>query len=137
MNIIFTEEKKFTQEQVQSLFQSVAWVSAEFPSRLYKALMHSQTVLTAWDDDRLVGLARVIDDGELVAFIHYVLVDPHYQGKGIATELITRIKEKYKNYLYLEVMPDEAKNIAFYKRFGFHILPEGGAMQICNFADKR
>lgn len=31
MNIIYTEEKKFTQEQVQALFQSVGWVSGEYP----------------------------------------------------------------------------------------------------------
>mgnify|MGYP003268223722 CR=1 FL=1 len=31
--------------------------------------------------------------------IHYVLVHPDYQGKGIAGEMLERIKEKYKNYL--------------------------------------
>lgn len=30
---------------------------------------------------------------------HYVLVHPDYQGKGIAGEMLKRIKEKYKNYL--------------------------------------
>ena len=137
MHITYTEEKHFTQEQVQALFRSVRWISAEYPSRLHKALMHSQTVLTAWDGEKLVGLARVLDDGELVAFIHYVLVDPAYQGRGIATAMITRIREKYRDYLYLEVMPDERQNAVFYERLGFQILPEGTAMQIANFSDKR
>ena len=35
----YTEEKIFTQEQVQSLFLSVNWVSGNYPERLYKALM--------------------------------------------------------------------------------------------------
>lgn len=43
----YTEEKRFTQEQVQQLFLSVGWVSGQYPQRLYKALMHSSTVLTA------------------------------------------------------------------------------------------
>lgn len=47
--IKYTEEKTFTQDQVQELFKSVGWISAEYPQRLYKALMNSQTVLTAWD----------------------------------------------------------------------------------------
>ena len=34
--------------------------------------------------ERLVGLARVLDDSELVAFVHYVLVHPEYQGQKIA-----------------------------------------------------
>lgn len=47
--IKYTEEKTFTQDQVQELFKSVGWISAEYPQRLNKALMNSQTVLTAWD----------------------------------------------------------------------------------------
>lgn len=69
--ITYTEEKKFTQEQVQELFLSVGWISGEYPIRLHKALMHSSTVVTAWDGDRLVGLARVLDDSEMVAYMHY------------------------------------------------------------------
>lgn len=60
---------------------------------------------TAWDGPRLVGLARALDDGELVAYLHCVLVDPAYQGQGIASGLIAQMKERYRNYLYLEVMP--------------------------------
>ena len=44
----YTEEKIFTQQQVEQLFLSVGWVSGQYPQRLYKALMHSSTVLTAW-----------------------------------------------------------------------------------------
>ena len=65
MEITYTEEKKFTQDEVQRLFLSVGWVSGQYPSRLYKALMHSSTVITAWDGNRLVGLVQVLDDSEL------------------------------------------------------------------------
>lgn len=51
--------------------------------------------------------------------------------------MIHMIKEKYKNYLYIELMPEERKNAAFYQKFGFEILADGVAMQLCNFADKR
>ena len=50
--IKFTEEKIFTQAQIQQLFLSVNWVSGNYPDRLYKALMNSSTVLTAWDDNK-------------------------------------------------------------------------------------
>lgn len=76
MKITYTEEKKFTQEELQQLFLSVGWMSGRYPSRLYKALMNSSTVLTAWDKDKLVGLVRVLDDSEMVAYMHYVLVNP-------------------------------------------------------------
>nr|WP_315024974.1 GNAT family N-acetyltransferase [uncultured Aminipila sp.] len=136
MGIEFTEEKKFTKETVQELFLSVNWISGRYPSRLYKALMNSSTVLTAWDDEKLVGLVRILDDSEMVAFMHYVLVSPAYHGQGIAGKMIEIIKEKYKDYLYIEIMPEESKNAAFYEKFGFKILPDGVAMQFCNFQNK-
>ena len=137
MKITYTEEKKFTQDAIQRLFLSVGWVSGQYPSRLYKALMHSSTVITAWDGDRLIGLARLLDDSELVAYMHYVLVDPAYHGQGVASAMMEMVKEKYKDYLYIEIMPEEIKNAAFYERFGFQIMSDGVAMQLCNFGNQR
>ncbi|MBU5481994.1 GNAT family N-acetyltransferase [Blautia sp. MSJ-19] len=133
----YTEEKIFTQEQVQELFLSVNWISGKYPERLYKALMNSSTVLTAWDDAKLVGLIRVLDDTEMLAQIHYVLVHPDYQGKGIAGKMLEHIKEKYKNFLYLEAMPAEKKNVPFYQKHGFAVMENGAAIQICNYGDMR
>ena len=99
---------------MQQLFLSVGWVSGQYPQRLYKALMHSSTVLTAWDGDRLVGLIRALDDSEMLAQIHYVLVHPDYQGQGIAGQLVP-----------------------FYEKHGFRRMEHGAAIQICNYADKR
>ena len=129
----YTEEKIFTQEQVQQLFLSINWVSGNYPKRLYKALMNSSTVLTVWDDDFLVGLIRVLHDTEMLAQIHYVLVHPDYQGKGIASKMIDYIKEKYKDFMYLEVMPEDKNNMLFYKKNGFTLMENGIAMQICNY----
>lgn len=128
----YTEEKIFTQEQVQQLFLSINWVSGNYPKRLYKVLMNSSTVLTVWDGDFLVGLIRVLDDTEMLAQIHYVLVHPDYQGKGIASKMLEYIKEKYKDFMYLEVMPEDKNNVSFYKKNGFSLMENGVNMQICN-----
>lgn len=133
--LIYTEEKKFTKEQVQQLFLAVNWVSGKYPERLYKALMNSSTVLTVWDDEKLVGLTRVLDDTEMLAQIHYVLVHPDYQGQGIAGEMIEHIKEKYKNFLYIEGMPEDKANVPFYVKHGFSVMENGAAIQICNYGD--
>lgn len=134
--ITYTDVKKFTQEEAQQLFLSVGWISGQYPSRLYKALINSSTVVTAWDETRLVGLVRVLDDSEMVAYIHYVLVNPDYQGQKIAGTMIGIIKEKYKDYLYLEIMPEESKNAGFYEKLGFKLMTDGVAMQLCNFNNK-
>ena len=135
MMFTYTEEKKFTKEQVQQLFLSVGWISGKYPERLYKALMHSSTVLTVWDGEKLVGLARALDDTEMLAQIHYVLVHPDYQGHGSAGKMIEYIKEKYKDFLYIEGMPENKKNVPFYEKHGFSVMKNGAAIQICNYSN--
>lgn len=135
-NIEFTEEKRFNQKQVEKLFLSVGWVSGKYPEKLFSALMNSQTVISAWCGDELVGLIRALDDGAMVAFLHYALVKPEFQGRGIAGELLRRIKEKYAEYLYIELIPDQKKNVPFYEKHGFCIMPEGTAMYINNAPDE-
>lgn len=135
MEIRFTEEKIFSRENVQELFLSVGWLSGEYPTRLYKALMNSSAVFSAWDGSRLVGLLRAVADGELVVFLHYLLVHPGYQGRGIAGKLVALAKEKYRTYLYINIMPEE-KNAAFYEKHGFRRMEDGVAMQICNFENR-
>ena len=123
MNIVYKETKDFTEQEVEELFLSVKWLSGKYPERLIKALKSSSLVVTAWDGTQLVGLIRALDDGEMVAFLHY-------QGNGIAGKLLDIVKEKYRDYLYLNIMPDEKKNIVFYEKHGFSLLEEGAAMQI-------
>lgn len=131
--IKYTEEKIFTQEQTEALFKSVGWVSGNYPERLHKALMNSDTVITAWDNEKLVGLVRALDDTEMVAYMHYLLVAPDYQGYGIAKNLLERIKEKYRDFLYIELMPEDKKNVPFYEKHGFEVMEGGTAMYRCKY----
>ena len=95
--IKYLETRNFTKAQLQELFKSVGWLSANYPERLFKAMNNCETVFTAWDNDKLAGLVNAIDDGELTAYVHYLLVNPEYQGQGIASELLRMLKEKYKS----------------------------------------
>ncbi|MFT9397887.1 MAG: GNAT family N-acetyltransferase [Bifidobacterium psychraerophilum] len=137
MDITYTTERDFTKDDVRRLFASVGWVSADYPNHLHTALMGSSMVFSAWAGGRLAGLIRVLDDGCMTAYVHYVLVDPEYQGHGIAGHLMTMVKDHYEDYLYVEVMPEESRNASFYQRHGFSIMQDGVAMQTVNnnFAD--
>lgn len=54
------------------------------------------------------------------------------KGRGIAGHLVGMVKQRYHDYLYIEVMPEESKNATFYEKHRFHIMEDGVAMQICN-----
>ena len=97
----------------------MGWDSGRYPEQLKRGMEHSSQVISAWDGDKLIGLARGLDDGETVDFLHYLLVDPAYQGQHIGQELMERILEKYKHMLHVKIMPSDPKTIPFYERFGF------------------
>lgn len=42
------------------------------------------------------------------------------------------MKEKYKDFLYIEVMPEDKNNAPFYEKHGFSVMENSAAMQICN-----
>ena len=103
MEIEYKQTKDFTADELQKLFLSVHWESGNYPEKLVRAMHNSTRVISAWDGDKLVGLVRALDDGETVAFLHYLLVDPAYQGQYIGDELMKRIMSFYQNLLYVKV----------------------------------
>ena len=117
--ITYKNEKTFTAQQLETLYKSVGWISGNYPQHLVRAMQGSSTVFSAWDGERLVGLINVLDDGAMAAYIHCLLVAPDWQGKGIGSELVRRVREKYKDYLYLTLVAEERKNVAFYEKLGF------------------
>ena len=96
----YTEEKYFTQGTKHSscFYRYIGFSEITGTVALYKALMNSSTVLTVWDGEKLVGLTRVLDDTEMLAQIHYVLVHPDYQGQGIAGKMINLLKENTRTF---------------------------------------
>ncbi|EGW39121.1 GNAT family N-acetyltransferase [Desulfosporosinus sp. OT] len=121
--------KDFTEEQLEDLFLSVNWFSGKFPAKLRIAFLNSSKVVSAWDDIKLVGLIRGLDDGVWQATIDCLLVNPQYQGCGIASTLVNTLLQDYRDFLYVEVVPDEKKNVSFYQKHGFEIMNEGTPLQ--------
>ncbi len=121
MDITYKNALNFQATDLEDLFLSVNWLSAKYPSRLEQAMNHSSTVISAWDGSKLIGLINALDDSEMTAYVHYVLVNPSYQGLGIGRELVSRIKDHYKNYLYLILMAEKEDKIEFYTHLGFEV----------------
>lgn len=119
MEIIYKRDHSYSANDVKELFLSVDWLSGKYPERLKKALDNCETVITAWVSGKLVGLINAIDDGELTVYIHYLCVNPEYQGFGIGGELLKQIKDKYKDYLYIIVIAENEGLIEYYKKNGF------------------
>ena len=120
MAIVYKDAQELRTEDLKELFLSVDWSSGHYPEKLVIAMKNSGTVFTAWDGDRLVGLINALDDGIMTAYVHYLLVDPTYQSKGIGKELVRLISEKYKSYLRIVLIAYDSQ-ADFYKKCGFEV----------------
>jgi GNAT superfamily N-acetyltransferase len=120
MNITYKDIQDFTPQELQDLFLSVGWSSGNYPEKLAIAMKNSDTVFSAWDNQRLVGLVNVLDDGIMTAYIHYLLILPEYQQTGIGKNLMKRVIDKYLSYLRIVLVAYD-KETEFYKHCGFSI----------------
>ncbi|HOM02971.1 MAG TPA: GNAT family N-acetyltransferase [Acetivibrio sp.] len=118
MNIQYKSIKDFEEEQLRDLFLSIEWDSGNYPDKLKIAMKNSSSVYSAWDGDKLVGLVNCLSDGIMTAYIHFMLVRPDYQCKGIGKKLMSLMLDEYKDYLR-KVLIAYPKALEFYKRCGF------------------
>lgn len=99
-------------------------------------MRNSTHVISAWDGDRLIGLLRALDDGATIALLHYVLVDPKYQGRHIGYELMKCIMKNFTDLLHVKVIPSDPRTITFYERYGFRQYDNCPAMVRKNMQNK-
>ena len=116
--IRYEYKKEISKEKVIALYKSVEWSSAEKPDLLLKALMNSDTLVTASDGERLVGLGNAISDGYLVVYYPHLVVHPEYQSKGIGMEIMKLIQNRYHGFHQQSIIAD-GKAVGFYKKCGF------------------
>jgi GNAT superfamily N-acetyltransferase len=131
-SISYCVGRRLYEKDLRELFISVGWLSANYAKRMEVAFQKAGTVVSAWSNNQLVGLVEVLDDGELNAYIHYLLVRPEFQSRGVGSELLSIVKEKYKHYLYLIVLCEKEENISFYGRMEFEVAEGVTALQIRN-----
>lgn len=127
--ITYKDTHEFTAEELQDLFLSVEWSSGHFPDKLVIAMKHFETVYTAWDGNKLVGLVCAMDDSIMTAYIHYMLVRPEYHKMGIGKTLLEKMKVHYKDYLRIVLVAYD-KELGFYKHCGFEKAKDDSAMFI-------
>lgn len=114
--IIFKEDIKPNMEELMDLYDDVGWSSyTKDKENLKNAIDNSLKVWTVWDEDRLVGLARVIGDNYTIIYIQDILILESYQKQGIGSKLLNLILEHYKSIRQIVLMTEDTeKTTSFY-----------------------
>ena len=104
-----------------ALYDAVGWGAyTQEPAILEQALAGSRHVVTARRDGVLLGLARVVGDGAVVAYLQDVLVRPEAQGRGIGRSLVEEVLAPFDAVRQQVLLTDaEPGQRAFYEALGF------------------
>ena len=81
-------------------------------------IKHANLVVTGWDGDLLVGIARTLTDFSYVGYLADLAVRASHQRQGIGIELIQKTRDKMgaRSMLVLLAAP---KAVDYYPKIGF------------------
>ena len=123
----YTYKHEISARDYNDLRVGAGWRSLDL-KQAETGLKNASFLISAWDVEKPVGVARVISDRGYIYLIVDVIVTPAYQGQGIGTRMIRIIedwlvKEKEgKPTMMVYLMAAEGKE-SFYERFGFRRRP--------------
>ena len=89
--ITFLDSKTFPLHHLLTLFEQTDWARGRTLEDSERMLAETDLVLTAWDEDTLVGFGRVLTDFVYRASIWDVIVHRSYQNQDIGKGIVNRI----------------------------------------------
>ena len=116
--IMYRTDKKVDYDKLTTLFNEVGWTDKTYDINRLKAMVdNSQIVVTAWDEETMIGFARCTTDYVFNGQINNVVVDSKYRRKGIGKVLINTILSTSKQVTYM--LRGDIENEKFYRSLGF------------------
>lgn len=114
--------------QIFALYENAAWSAyLQDEASLFRGISNSLECIVACDEDKLIGLIRIVGDAETIIYIQDILVHTDYQRKGIGKRLIERILERYDSVRQILLLTDNTTELnAFYKHTGFKEIEQHG-----------
>jgi len=112
-------------ERVAAILQQVG-MSFTDPDTHKISFELSYAVLFVFDEDKLIGMGRILSDGVRQSAMYDIAIDPVYQGKRIGQEIVKRLLNKTPACnCILYASPGKE---GFYKKLGFKKMKTGMAL---------
>ncbi len=88
--MITIKENELTLEDYLSIRAAVNWKKLK-PQQAQKAIDNSILTVTAYMDDEIVGMGRIVGDGAVICYIQDLVVLPGHQKQGIGKIIINHL----------------------------------------------
>ena len=129
MNITYKKNSPLDPQVVADLFKSAGLKrpSDDIP-RIQRMIKNANLIYTAWDGDKLVGIARALTDFSFCCYLSDLAVDKAYQKLGIGKKLVEKIQQAIgeESMLLLCSVPDA---MAYYPKIGFEKMDKAWFIQ--------
>lgn len=124
-------------KSISSLYESAGWFDyTEDLEKLEEAFKNSLKIISAWHEEKLIGLIRVVGDGLTIIYIQDIVVLPEYQGNGIGRGLIYSVLDEYKDVKQkILISEDRDSSIEFYKNIGFKSIDTYNGVAFVNYIE--
>ena len=92
--------------------------------RLARMIAGANLIITAWDGDKLVGVARALTDFSYCCYLSDLAVDRARQHAGIGRELVRRVREAISDESMLLLL-SAPEAMSYYPKLGFDAVENG------------
>ena len=124
---ITIHENDLTVQQFEYLYNSTGWPSFS-SSQIKQSLKNDIYHVSAWIDNKIVGMGRLLGDRAMYWYIQNLIVLPEYQLIGVGTTIMNHLLAFVRNsspsnsQIIIGLMCSE-NTVSFYEKFSFDIRP--------------
>ena len=119
MVITYKTNAKIEAHELSDLFKASGIKRpAEHLNRAKNMIDNSNLLVTAWDGEKLVGIARALSDFSYCCYLSDLAVDKEYQNQGIGHELVNEIQKLIGDESNL-VLLSAPEAMEYYPKIGF------------------
>ena len=121
MSIRYESTRKIGEEEFVDLLKRSTLAErrpVDDPKCIRAMIAHSNLLCTAWDGEKLIGVARSVTDFEFCCYLSDLAVDEAYQKKGIGAELVRLTQSRLGNRAKI-ILLAAPKAEGYYSKIGF------------------
>ncbi|MDQ0060077.1 GNAT family N-acetyltransferase [Paenibacillus harenae] len=117
--ITYSENKTLHASEVAEVFRTSGIKRPyEDLGRIQRMIDNADITISAWDDNKLIGIARALTDYSYCCYLSDLAVDQKYQHQGIGKALVRKLQAVLGDETSL-VLLSAPGAVDFYPRIGF------------------